>query len=67
MRESSRCVPYLVDCAGGWDVYVGTDLSNFDQKFALYQSISEQLAGQGITPALISVEFVNAPYYRLEK
>jgi len=53
--------------AGGWDVYVGTELGNFDEKFALYQSISEQLAGQGITPALISVEFVNAPYYRLEK
>lgn len=53
--------------AGGWDVYIGTNLSDFDQKFALYQSISEQLAGQGITPALISVEFLNAPYYRLEK
>jgi cell division protein FtsQ len=52
---------------GGWEVYIGTELGDFDQKFALYQSISEQLAGQGITPTLISVEFVNAPYYRVEK
>jgi cell division protein FtsQ len=52
---------------GGWEVYIGTDLDQYDQKIALYQSISTQLAGQGITPALISVEFLNAPYYRLEK
>ena len=51
----------------GWEVYVGKDLNNFDQKYALYQSISQQLAGQSITPAIISVEFLDAPYFRLEK
>ena len=53
--------------AGGWDVYIGTDLTNFDQKLALYQSSIEQLNGQGITPAIISVEYLDAPYYRLER
>ncbi len=53
--------------AGGWEVYVGQDLDHYDQKIALYQSILKQLTDQGITPALISVEFLNAPYYRLEK
>jgi cell division protein FtsQ len=53
--------------AGGWEVYIGKDLKDFNQKYALYQSISQQLAGQSITPAIISVEFLDAPYYRLEK
>lgn len=53
--------------AGGWDVYIGHDLTNFDQKFALYQSIIQQLNGQGITPAIVSVEHLTAPYYRLER
>jgi len=52
---------------GGWEVYIGKDLKEFNQKYALYQSISQQLAGQSITPAIISVEFLDAPYYRLEK
>jgi hypothetical protein len=53
--------------AGGWDVYIGSDLSNFDHKYALYQSIIQQLNGQGITPAVISVEYLEAPYYQLER
>ncbi len=53
--------------AAGWDVYIGTDLTNFDQKIALYKSAIEQLNGQGITPAVISVEYLDAPYYRLER
>ena len=52
---------------GGWEVFVGTDLANFDQKFALYQAIDRQLNGMGITPALISVELMSSPYYRMEK
>lgn len=52
---------------GGWEVYIGKDLNSFDQKYALYQSVNQQLAGQSITPAIISVEFLDAPYYRLEK
>jgi hypothetical protein len=53
--------------AGGWEVHIGIDLTSFDQKFALYKGIIEQLNGQGITPALISVEHLDAPYYRLER
>ena len=53
--------------AGGWEVYIGNNLDQYNQKIALYQSILSQLTEQGITPALISVEFLNSPYYRLEK
>jgi hypothetical protein len=53
--------------AGGWDVYIGADLTSFDQKFSLYQGLSQGLAGQGITPAIISVEYLDTPYYRLER
>jgi len=52
---------------GGWDVYIGRDLENFDQKYALYLAASNQLAGQSITPALISVEFMDWSYFRVEK
>jgi cell division protein FtsQ len=49
----------------GWDVYIGRDLANFDLKFSMYTAIITNLQNQGITPQdLISVEFVNAPFYR---
>jgi cell division protein FtsQ len=51
----------------GWKVYIGKDLNQFDEKFALYQTIASHLADQGIQPTLVSVEQMNAPYYRLEQ
>lgn len=53
--------------AGGWDVYIGKDLSDFTQKINLYQHTIEQLTSQGITPAVVSVEYLENPYYRLER
>lgn len=52
---------------GGWDVFIGTDLTNFNQKFNLYEQVIRQLARQGITPAVVSVENTDTPYYRLER
>lgn len=51
----------------GWMVYFGKDISEIDLKLAEYQAIVERLNAQNITPALISLEFIDAPFYRLEQ
>jgi hypothetical protein len=52
--------------AAGCQIYIGTDLADFEEKFTLYQAIANTLANQGIQPVLISVAYPNAPFYRLE-
>lgn len=51
----------------GWQVYIGRDLAQFDDKLALYQAVSNHLIEQGFQPVLVSVENLNAPFYRLEQ
>jgi hypothetical protein len=51
----------------GWDVFFGAEDEDMDMKLAVYQSLVERLESQGIQPALISVEYVHAPYYRMER
>ena len=51
----------------GWQVFVGKDLENFEAKFALYEAITNELGNQGIHPNLISVQHLNAPFYRAEQ
>lgn len=49
----------------GLDVYIGHDLSDFDLKVSMYQSIMANLQQQGLQPHdMISVEFINAPFFR---
>ena len=50
----------------GWEVYFG-DTLNMDMKLRLYRAILEKLDKDDIMPALISVEHVHLPYYRLER
>ncbi len=50
----------------GWKVYFGLKLDNIAEKLSLYQAIADQLTQKGIVPVVISVENVNAPFYRLE-
>lgn len=50
----------------GWNVFIGSDLNNLDQKMVVYQGIAKHLSSQGIHPRMISVEHVHAPFYRLE-
>ncbi len=50
----------------GWDVYFGMDVSNIDEKLIVYKAIRKQMKVDGLSPVLISVEHVHAPYYRLE-
>lgn len=51
----------------GWLVYFGRDTNNIDVKLSEYQTIIRALEEQNIIPALISLEFLHAPYYRLEQ
>jgi hypothetical protein len=51
---------------GGWEVYFGNDLSNIQMKLVMYQVILGRLQELGISPEMISVEHVDAPYYRME-
>lgn len=50
----------------GWLVYFGSDISNIDLKLAEYETIITELQAKNLTPSLISLEFLLAPYYRLE-
>jgi len=50
----------------GWDVYFG-DIRNMDVKSKIYQALVGQFEKDGIKPALVSVEYVHTPYYRMEQ
>jgi hypothetical protein len=50
----------------GWQVYFGVNFDGMQEKLVMYQTIVDQLTQKQITPVLISVENINAPYYRLE-
>jgi len=51
----------------GWDVFVGSKLENINDKMLMYETIVRKLEEQGIQPSIVSVEFLHAPYYRLEE
>ncbi|NUM45854.1 MAG: FtsQ-type POTRA domain-containing protein [Anaerolineales bacterium] len=51
----------------GWQVYFGIDGSDMGQRLQVYQAIVAELTAQQITPALISVEHLHAPYYRMDQ
>lgn len=50
----------------GWQVYFGTNLDDIEMKLQMYEAILRQMKKQDIHPQLISVEYLHAPYYRLE-
>lgn len=50
----------------GWQVFIGQTIDNIDQKLVVYQALVEKLGQQGITPRMISVEYLHAPFYRME-
>jgi cell division protein FtsQ len=50
----------------GWLVYFGHSNGDMQTKLQVYQSLVDYLAQQNITPSLISVEYPNAPFYRVE-
>jgi len=50
----------------GWDVFVGQKLERINDKMVMYETIIRKLENQGISPTLVSVEFLHAPYYRMD-
>ncbi len=56
----------------GWEVYFGAEdastmLSEMSMKLVVYDAVVAYLDAEGIQPELISVEYVHAPYYRMER
>jgi hypothetical protein len=50
----------------GWDAYFG-NVKDIDMKLRVYNALLEKLKKDDVQPVLISLEYVHAPYYRLEK
>jgi cell division protein FtsQ len=48
----------------GWSVYFGQDSRDISMKKVVYQAIVDTLNVQGVQPTLISVEYLNAPFYK---
>ncbi|MEX1247361.1 MAG: FtsQ-type POTRA domain-containing protein [Anaerolineales bacterium] len=51
---------------GGWQAFFGHDGSDIVQRMAVYRSILNELATRRLTPTLISVAQLHAPYYRMD-
>jgi len=51
----------------GWEVFLGSDVSDLDSKFLIYQAVLEKLQSDGLQPDLINVEYIHSPYYRMEQ
>ena len=51
----------------GWVVYFGLDGSDMLAKLQTYQTIVQDLQSRNVSPEFISVEFLHAPYYRMER
>ncbi len=50
----------------GWQVFIGLDLGNLPIKISEYEVIVAQLDLQGIHPVMVSVEHIDAPFFRTE-
>lgn len=51
----------------GWDVFVGQKLEKINERMVMYQMLIRNLEDQDIHPTMVSVEFLHAPYYRLDE
>jgi hypothetical protein len=51
----------------GWEVYFGLSTSDMQQRLVVYQGMVDYLLDHGLQPELVSVEYLHAPYYRMER
>jgi hypothetical protein len=51
----------------GWQVSFGSNAKDMALKLQVYQSLVTSLTQQGIIPTFISVQYANAPYYRMSQ
>jgi|APSaa5957512622_1039677.scaffolds.fasta_scaffold00239_4 cell division septal protein FtsQ len=50
----------------GWIAYFGPDSSDMDLRISMYQDTVDYLTDKGTLPAIISLEYIHQPYYRLQ-
>ena len=50
----------------GWQVYFGHSGDDMQTKLNVYLSMVEHLLNRNIQPAIISVEYPSAPFYRMQ-
>jgi cell division protein FtsQ len=48
----------------GWSVYFGQNVQDIPMKLTVYQALVERLISQGIQPTLVSMEYLDAPFYK---
>lgn len=48
----------------GWIVYFGQNMQAIPAKLTVYQSLADHLISQGIQPTLVSMEYLDAPFYK---
>lgn len=53
--------------ARGWKVFFGYTAKDMPVKLQVYKSLVDSLAQQGIQPTFISIQYANAPYYRISQ
>jgi hypothetical protein len=51
---------------GGWQAFFGQDGKDMTQRLAVYLRIVAELSAHNLTPTLISVAQLHAPYYRMD-
>lgn len=51
----------------GLQVFIGQSLQDLNIKLNEYKAIKAKLQNDGLTPSMISVAYIDAPYYRLEQ
>lgn len=56
-----------VDPEENWQVYFGSSPDNMDIKLKVYAAIVDELKAKNIQPALINLEYLHAPFYRLNR
>lgn len=50
----------------GWWVYFGRNDKNVQEKVIIYQSVTKALERKGIQPSMISLEYLDGPFLRME-
>ena len=49
----------------GWKVYFGSSPEDMELRLTMYEVMVALFKERGITPVLVSLEYLHAPYYRL--
>jgi cell division protein FtsQ len=50
----------------GWQVYFGKSDQDLQEKITIYQAVTKTLNRKGIQPSLISLEYLDGPFLRME-